>query len=109
MILSTSPENTVSSPESQVDHDAPALAASPARYNGVAQLLHWLIGLAVLGQIALQNSSRLNLGLISIYRTGLGGQRLLPQLQLPRYEAVTVAAAGQFALVHRGQSPSPSP
>ena len=53
MILSTSPENTVSSPESQVDHDAPALAASPARYNGVAQLLHWLIGLAVLGQIAL--------------------------------------------------------
>jgi hypothetical protein len=54
----------------------------------------------------LQNSSRLNLGLISIYRTGLGGQRLLPQLQLPRYEAVTVAAAGQFALVHRSQSPS---
>ena len=53
MILSTSPENTVSSPEPQVDHDAPALAASVARYNGVAQLLHWLIGLAVLGQIAL--------------------------------------------------------
>ncbi len=53
MILSTSPENTVSSPEPQVDNDAPALAASPARYNGVAQLLHWLIGLAVLGQIAL--------------------------------------------------------
>ena len=51
--MSTSPENTVSSPEPQVDHDAPALAASVARYNGVAQLLHWLIGLAVLGQIAL--------------------------------------------------------
>ena len=71
--------------------DCPALVASQRQ---------------VLGQIALQNSSRLNLGLISIYRTGLGVQRLLPQLQLPRYEAVTVAAAGQFALVHRSQSPS---
>jgi hypothetical protein len=75
-------------------NDCPALVASQRQ---------------VLGQIALQNSSRLNLGLISVYRTGLGGQRLLPQLQLPRYEAITVAAAGQFALVHRGQSPSPSP
>ena len=71
--------------------DCPALVASQRQ---------------VLGQIAMQNSSRLNLGLISIYRTGLGGQRLLPQLHLPRYEAVTVAAAGQFALVHRSQSPS---
>ena len=31
---------------------APAAAAAPARYGRVASLLHWVIGLAVIGQIA---------------------------------------------------------
>lgn len=58
----------------------------------------------VLGRIALEHSSRTNLGLASVYRTELGGQQLLPQLQVPRYEAVTVAGAGQFVLVSTSQS-----
>lgn len=84
-------ENTLPLTLRLVLKDCPALVASQRQ---------------VLAQIALRNSSRLNLGLVSIYRTGLGGQDFLPQLHLPRYEAVTLAAAGQFALVHSGQGPS---
>jgi cytochrome b561 len=56
MIVSNTSENTASVAPVQVDtSDAAtaAAAAAPARYNAVAQWLHWLIGLAVLGQIAL--------------------------------------------------------
>lgn len=58
----------------------------------------------VLGRIALEHSSRTNLGLASVYRTELGGQQLLAELRVPRYEAVTVAGAGQFLLVSTSQS-----
>lgn len=61
----------------------------------------------VLGRIALEHSRRTNLGLASIYRTEVGGQQLLALLRLPRYEAITVAGAGQFVLVSTGQSPAP--
>ena len=56
MIVSNTYENIASDAPVQVDaSDAAtaAAAAAPARYNAVAQWLHWLIGLAVLGQIAL--------------------------------------------------------
>jgi hypothetical protein len=58
----------------------------------------------VLGRIALQNTRRINLGVASFYRTELGGQQLLPNLQIPRYRALTLAAAGQFVVVSTGES-----
>ncbi|MEB3184346.1 MAG: DUF4359 domain-containing protein [Cyanobacteriota bacterium] len=61
----------------------------------------------VLGRIALQHSHRTNLGLASVYRTELGGQRLLPDLQLPRYQATTLAGAGQFVVVNTAETPQP--
>ena len=54
----------------------------------------------VLGRVALDNSQRTNLGLASVYRTQLGGQQLLPDLRLPRYEALTLAGAGQFLVIN---------
>lgn len=60
----------------------------------------------VLGRIALQNTRRTNLGLLSLYRTELGGQQLLPGLRLPRYHSITLAGAGQFLALHTGESPS---
>ena len=54
MIVSNTSENAASATPVQIDaSDAATAAAAPARYNAVAQWLHWLIGLAVLGQIAL--------------------------------------------------------
>jgi hypothetical protein len=38
--------------------------------------------------------------LASVYRTQLGGQQLLPDLRLPRYEAFTLAGAGQFLVIN---------
>ena len=52
----------------------------------------------VLGRIALQNTRRTNLGLLSIYRTELGGTTLLGW-SLPRFSATVVAAAGQLVIV----------
>ncbi|MEB3308219.1 MAG: DUF4359 domain-containing protein [Cyanobacteriota bacterium] len=61
----------------------------------------------VLGRLALDHSRRTNFGVASLYRTQLGGQQLLPNLQLPRYEAVTLAGAGQFHVINiqTGQRP----
>ena len=56
-----------------------------------------------LGRIALQNSSRTNFGLGSLYRTRLGGQRLFDTVTLPRYETVTLALAGQFLMISTGE------
>jgi hypothetical protein len=61
----------------------------------------------VLGRIALQHSQRTNLVVASVYRTELGGQRLLPDLQLPRYRATTLAGAGQFLVVNTSAMPQP--
>ncbi|MFM7549346.1 MAG: DUF4359 domain-containing protein [Cyanobacteriota bacterium] len=61
----------------------------------------------VLGRIALENSRRTNLGLASVYRTELGGQRLLADLRVPRYEAITLAGAGHFVVVNSGATRQP--
>jgi hypothetical protein len=53
----------------------------------------------VLGRVALEHTRRRNLGVASLYRTDLGGQELLGSLRLPRYQAMTLAAAGQFVLL----------
>jgi len=54
----------------------------------------------VLGRIAAEHTRRRNFALFSLYATDLGGQQLLPSLRLPRYSAVTLAAAGRFVLLH---------
>lgn len=61
----------------------------------------------VLGCIALDNSQRTNLGVASLYRTQLGGQQLLADLRLPRYEAITLAGAGQFVVVNTSEQSRP--
>jgi hypothetical protein len=53
----------------------------------------------VLGRLALAHTRRRNLGLLSLYRTELGGQSLLGLLPLPRYSATTVGVAGRFLLL----------
>jgi len=62
----------------------------------------------ILGQLALAHSRRRNLGLFSLYVTELGGERILPNWSLPRYHALTLAAAGQFVLLRTGQDNGPS-
>ena len=52
-----------------------------------------------LGLMADQFSRRWNLGLASIYVTSVGGQNLLPALQLPRYSVTTLGIAGQFLML----------
>ena len=54
---------------------------------------------SLLGRLARQHSHRYNLGVVSLYRTELGGQRILPRWQLPRYEALTLGLAGQLLLL----------
>ena len=61
---------------------------------------------AVLGRLAGSSSRRYNAGLFSLYATELGGQTLLPGLQLPRYHAVTLAGAGQLVLLQTGSTSS---
>jgi hypothetical protein len=63
----------------------------------------------VLGRLAVEHSRRRNFGLFSIYRTDLGGQRLLPDWSLPRYDAVTLAAAGRFLLLHADETAPTEP
>ncbi len=72
--------------------DCPALVASQQQ---------------VLGRIALDSSKRTNLGLASVYRTRLGGQQLLPDLRVPRYEAITLAGAGGFVVVRTSETREP--
>lgn len=59
----------------------------------------------VLGKIVSAHTRRHNLGLFSVYHTELDLAALLPglrqvsDLRLPRYEATTLAGAGQFLLL----------
>ena len=53
----------------------------------------------VLASLAARFTTRLNLGVASVYTTQLGGQDLTPGLTLPRVKAVTFAAAGQFVMM----------
>ncbi|MEB3322356.1 MAG: DUF4359 domain-containing protein [Synechococcaceae cyanobacterium] len=61
---------------------------------------------AVLGQLAGHHTRRHNFGVLSVYRTEIGGQQLLPSWRLPRYKATTLAAAGRFVLL-RAQEDHP--
>ncbi len=63
----------------------------------------------VLGRLAREHSRRYNFVLLSIYGTRLGGEKVLPNLSIPRYDAVTLAAAGQFVLLSAGESKPDSP
>jgi len=63
----------------------------------------------VLGRLAVENSRRYNFGLLSFYGTRLGGQKLLPNWSIPRYDAMTLAIAGHFVLLRAGESAPGSP
>ena len=52
-----------------------------------------------LASLAARFTTRLNLGVASIYTTQLGGQELAPGVSLPRVKAVTLAAAGRFVML----------
>ena len=58
-----------------------------------------------LGHLAREHSTRLNLGVASVYTTSFGGQQLLEDLRLPRYNVTTWAAAGQFVVLHTSSRP----
>jgi len=53
-----------------------------------------------LGLLAARGTRRQHLGLLSLYRTSLGGQRLLGRWRLPRVQALTLGIGGQFVLLH---------
>ena len=52
-----------------------------------------------LGDLAARGSERQNFGLFSLYRTTVGGPKVLRFLGLPTYHAVTLAGAGQFVIL----------
>jgi hypothetical protein len=56
-----------------------------------------------LGRLALAATRRRNFGLFSLYRTELGGQRVLADWSIPRYRTLTLAAAGRFLLLSSGR------
>jgi hypothetical protein len=66
----------------------------------------------LLGLLVRSHSTRRNLGLFSVYHTKLDlatllpGLRAVPDLRLPRYEATTLAGAGQFLLLD-AHAPAP--
>jgi hypothetical protein len=59
----------------------------------------------VLGALVQSHSRRHNFGLFSVYSTELDlaallpGLRQIPDLRLPRYQATTLAGAGQFLMI----------
>ena len=57
-----------------------------------------------LGRIALEHSRRTNLGVLSLYTTELGGQRLFGSWSIPLYRSLTLALAGQFLVLHSSES-----
>jgi hypothetical protein len=58
----------------------------------------------LLGRLALAATRRRNFGLLSLYRTDLGGQQLLPDWSIPRYSSITLAAAGRFFILRSNQA-----
>jgi hypothetical protein len=56
------------------------------------------------GRLALSATHRRNFGLLSLYRTDLGGQQLLPDWSIPRYSALTLAGAGRFFILRSNQA-----
>ncbi|MEB3333738.1 MAG: DUF4359 domain-containing protein [Cyanobacteriota bacterium] len=69
----------------------------------------------ILGSLVRAHSTRRNFGLFSVYRTQLDlaallpGLRQIPDLRLPRYEATTLAGAGQFLLIESHESVARQP
>ena len=49
-----------------------------------------------LAALAGQFSTRMNLGVASVFTTEVGGQKILPALHLPRYRVTTLGVAGHF-------------
>ena len=52
-----------------------------------------------LAQLAGRFTTRVNLGVASLYTTRVGGQQLLPGFTLPTAEVVTLGIAGRFVLI----------
>ena len=52
-----------------------------------------------LGRLASLQSRRRDFGILTLYRTDLGGQTFLSGWTLPRYRTVTLAAAGRFLVL----------
>jgi len=52
-----------------------------------------------LAQLAGRFTTRVNLGVASVYTTRVGGQQLLPGFTLPTAEVVTLGVAGRFVLM----------
>jgi hypothetical protein len=63
---------------------------------------------ALLGRLAAQASQRTDLGLFSLYTTEIGGQTVLPGLQIPRLRAVTLAGAGQLTVLQSSSHTNPT-
>ncbi|NDG75649.1 MAG: DUF4359 domain-containing protein [Synechococcaceae bacterium WB8_1B_136] len=61
-----------------------------------------------LGAIAAQGTHRTNLGLFSLYTTEVGGQAVLPGVSVPRYQALTLAGAGQLVLLKASSNTEPA-
>ena len=49
-----------------------------------------------LAALAGQVSTRMNLGVVSVFTTEVGGQKILPALSLPRYRVTTLGIVGHF-------------
>ena len=97
------------------DHLADLLTREICRSTAVPLMVNLLAGdcsslLAAqqeaLASLAAARSERLNLGLFSVYRTQLGGQRLFGHWHLPTYSVVTLAAAGQFVVLQTATDPA---
>lgn len=83
------------------------------RQDGLPMLLRLLVsdcpGLLraqapALGRIAEAHSRRFNLLILSLYVTDIGGQKLFRDLRLPRYNALTLALAGQFLTLRTAET-----
>ena len=53
-----------------------------------------------LAALAGQMTTRTNLGLLSVFSTQVGGQKLMLGWRLPRYTVTTLGVAGQFITIH---------
>ena len=60
---------------------------------------------AALAALAVNVTSRLNLGVVSLFTIKVGGQQLLPGLTLPEVEVLTLGVAGQFVLLRTVSDP----
>ena len=55
---------------------------------------------ATLAALAGPMTTRTNLGLLSVFSTQVGGQKLMLGLRLPRYTVTTVGVVGQFLTIN---------